>query len=917
MNYTVKKITALLTAFVLVLCMGISLAFAEEGEESIVKVDSVALQKAETLKALGVLPASVTAEDFCLKEGVTRAEIASAMVKMSGVENSAAENTTVYFTDVDDESEYAADIAAALSMGIINGNGDYTFAPDEFITYEALVKMAVATLGYDTQAQLEGGFPLGYVQMAARIGLSNSVPGTVNGSFVAEFLYSMLDIDVSYITAVGEEVIYTTTEGRTLLTENLKMYTTEGVVTGNKSTDLYGMPMLSDGQISIDSVTYNYAGVSMDFVGKSVKAYCREDDGKSNDDVVYIEVSDRNRVITVDAEDTSYSDGVFSYYDANDKKRTASMYEGAAIIYNGRAITDTSFDMSRLVPEEGVITLIDNRSAGNYNVVMVNAYTNVVVEAVDTYHMVIYDKYTSTRNIQLDGKDYEIYDGESGAELTLSDISEYNVLTVMESDDDSFIIKRSTATVGGTIERTASNPEKIYIDGALYRFSNSYLTSGQEMPAAGDSGTFLLDINGRIAGKRTSRDSSIKVGLVEALTLETGLTTVPIIKMMTMLGEEQVYYFADLVEVDGVKIKSEETNSSGANKLVSEISKGTYGYSERLAAEIPDGQIIRYTLNSENKINMVDTVNRTEGVEGENTLRRSLKYEDGLGSGSGLYFKSKNANGKEIVSNETITFVVTLPFSGRAEDDITVSAGSYFTNSNFIIESYIYTEDKVGADVVICYKDQAASVLDSYAQEILVDSVGEAIGKDGSLQTQINGWYIGSYSSFLLKENAKIDFEIQKGDLIGFSTDAAGEIYLADHIYSARDDKYTMTAAYRQNNVIQDSNTMNDFYYANGAGTFDNGRVFTYGYLYHKFENDIVISKTENITETAMADTSVQTKVNIGSAYIYVYDKNDTRSPVRLGSKADLISYKNDNKNPSRIIVRASEALAKTVLIIK
>jgi len=905
MNYRIKKLTALLTLFVFILLMGVSPVFSESS------LDNTALRKAETLKSLGILPASVTAEEFCTKESITRAEIVSAMVKMSGMSKTADENATVYFTDVDDESPYANDIKVALQMGIINGNGDHTFRPDENLTYEAMVKMAIVVLGYDTQAQLAGGFPTGYLQMASRLGLQNIGmeinKDSVTGNNVTAFLYSMLDTDISYVTGVGNSATYTTTEGKTLLTENMKIYTADGILTGDANTDLYDVPNIREGEISIDGVTYKYTGDIKGILGMRVKAYYSEERGSDEKEVVHIEVSDKNRILTVDAEDLSYADGKFSYYDENGKQKEANMYVGAAIVYNGRAVTSADFDMTRLAPTEGNVTLIDNRSAGNYNVVIVSSYTNTVVDSVDEYQELIYDKYLSERNVNLKDLDYEIYDAESGKKLLISDISEYDVLSVMKSDDNSYYIKRSRKTVGGSVNKIASNSEKVYIDDVLYRVSVSYLNSGEKNIEINDNGTFLLDFQGRIAGVKIGRDSSIKVGLVIKTGTDNSMSKEPVIRLMTMLGEEKIYSFASTVEVDGARIKSDENDSGGNNKILSRIALGTVGYSPMLTNETPDGQVIRYTLNSEGKINMVDTSNYDISTETENSLRRSLKYSDGVD----VYFKSKNVGGREIVSNETITFIVTTPRSGVTADDYRVTAGSYFGNANYTVETYIYTQDKIGADVAICYIDQSNTVLDSYSSEMLVDDIGWAMGSDGSQKMQVSGWYIGSYSTFVIKDTANIDFDIQEGDLIGFSTDASGEIYMADHIYSAKDDSFAMTPAYRPN----DTNRMDGFYYANGYGTFDNGRVFVYGNLYHKFENEIILTKTENLSQ--MTDTSIQTKVNIGNAYIYVYDRNDNRNTVRLGSKADLISYRKNESNPSRIIVRAREALARTILVIK
>ncbi len=60
-------------------------------------------------------------------------------------------------------------------VGIINGRGDGTYAPDDNVTYEQVLKIAVVLLGYEPLALSKGGYPVGYMDVAESIGLTDEI----------------------------------------------------------------------------------------------------------------------------------------------------------------------------------------------------------------------------------------------------------------------------------------------------------------------------------------------------------------------------------------------------------------------------------------------------------------------------------------------------------------------------------------------------------------------------------------------------------------------------------------------------------------------------------------------------------------------------------------------------------------------
>lgn len=75
---------------------------------------------------------------------------------------------------------------------MINGFEDNTFRPDELVTEEQFVKMAVCRLGYEDISKIEG-YPQGYVNRANMLGLcEEATDKPATREYAASILYKML-----------------------------------------------------------------------------------------------------------------------------------------------------------------------------------------------------------------------------------------------------------------------------------------------------------------------------------------------------------------------------------------------------------------------------------------------------------------------------------------------------------------------------------------------------------------------------------------------------------------------------------------------------------------------------------------------------------------------------------------------------
>ena len=77
------------------------------------------------------------------------------------------------------EEEYGF-VKSVSEAGIMTGVSSTLFGKDEPVTYIQLVKTIVTLLGYNTHALAQGGWPTGYLSVAAQLGITKSAPSDIN-----------------------------------------------------------------------------------------------------------------------------------------------------------------------------------------------------------------------------------------------------------------------------------------------------------------------------------------------------------------------------------------------------------------------------------------------------------------------------------------------------------------------------------------------------------------------------------------------------------------------------------------------------------------------------------------------------------------------------------------------------------------
>lgn len=157
-----------------------------------VPADADYAEAAITLSEMGIFKGD-EAGNFNPDNPISRAEAATVICRMLGVEDEAKQIKTAVFTDVPSSHWAVGYTAKAADLGIINGYGNGKFGPSDPVTYEQMVKMLVCAWGYGEDGQSRGGYPSGYIAVANDLGITHGIPKEAHRANVARLTYNTLN----------------------------------------------------------------------------------------------------------------------------------------------------------------------------------------------------------------------------------------------------------------------------------------------------------------------------------------------------------------------------------------------------------------------------------------------------------------------------------------------------------------------------------------------------------------------------------------------------------------------------------------------------------------------------------------------------------------------------------------------------
>ncbi|MCK9479017.1 MAG: S-layer homology domain-containing protein [Firmicutes bacterium] len=528
------------------------------------KEDSASVEAINLLSALKIIDGG----NFRLNEPITRRECAVIICSLLGLSEDAKSGMETGFTDVLVNDSASGCIRIASEMKIINGYGDGRFGPEDLMTYDQAVKALVCALGYEAYAQNKGVYPYGYLTAAAEIGVTKGVSPAMDGSLtrgvLAQLLYNSLNVDILTQSGFGETVRFTSEKGKNILTEIFDITKKTGMVTGIYNTTLTGASNLRKDEVAIDDEIYKIGGTkAKDYLGYRVIAYIRQN--KNSDDKALVSIlpeRNKNEIVTLLADNiykvtrsdnrniqVEYSvDG-----DISAAVQTADIYFLADGIFNGKAQSLDIDDLQQF--KSGKTVLIDNNNDGIYDVVIMESYETWVVNSVSELTAVITDKYRKNETLELDdgSSEYEMSIEKGGKQIKLSDLKEWDILSVAQSKDGKVktVIVSNAKLQGSVTEKT--DDDAVIINGKQYKIADNY----NENIEIGAIGTFYLNVDGKIAAidKQIITEGDY-FGVLFKIGVGKGLGGVVELKIFTLDGEFASYKTTQQVIYNDQKLDS-------------------------------------------------------------------------------------------------------------------------------------------------------------------------------------------------------------------------------------------------------------------------------------------------------------------------------------------------------------------------
>jgi hypothetical protein len=554
-----KKILALILSVTLMGSMLLltSNVFAEDTAYALAEEAAVAL-----LTDIGIF---TTNDSVNVSTDVTRGLAAVSITRLLGI-GDITTGTETKFSDVPVSHNYSGAIVALDNLGIMKGFGDGTFHPDDMITYNQLVKVLVASLGYSVHAESLGGYPEGYLIKATQLGLLKGADktgeATLKAGAMARLIENALDTKIisgSRIQVGGYEKY---SEGGTLAAEYLGLEKIKGQITGTYYTSFKIERPLLKGEVALDGVPVNVGLTKVEqYFGMNVTAYIQTQEYTDERVLLSVVPDAKNLTYEFEADQISPASTTatsLTYFDENDKQRSVGISSGAVLINNGtfedRAIVSSDFDIT-----DGVIKLIAPNGS-EAAVVIIDSYVNGIVDVVDTEEAVVYFKNPvyGVKSLEIDVDDTSVKTtvvNPEGLPMSIGEFSEFDVISIVRGVASLKAIW-SNNKIRGVVKELGK--DTVIIEETTYGVATNLLdtTNDLEKLEIGLEAIFNTDYTGKIAviaKKADSGDNAKRYGYIVSGIITEGLSSKPQIKVFTEDGEWKVFEFTDKIRFNGAQ----------------------------------------------------------------------------------------------------------------------------------------------------------------------------------------------------------------------------------------------------------------------------------------------------------------------------------------------------------------------------
>ena len=715
-NHWIKQLTFVSSG------SGTFASFAENDNFEDIKDDKNRNQ-INLLSDLGMIPKAD--KNFMPDLPMTRLEFVSMLGRLINAASYAKEVSP--FKDIETSDEHSSILSGLYQMGIIKGDTDGKFWPYRYITIAEVATVCVNALGYKPFAK--------NMINAVEIANSNDIfdginmgNKTITNSDAARIIYNLLLCDYLKVSEYADEaVFYEPTKN--FLEKNSEYKYGKGVLTSNAITGLYEAKK-SKG-ITIDGEYFEEGKVNCDYLGVLCEYFYVEDGGlktlkairpaekaevtvvRSGTDIKFEKINEREIFYTTISDDEEYE---------------FELAAQTSIIYNGTALNGSLRSLINPTNFMGTLTIIDNDGDGTLECVWIDHVSSVVKTSGISGNK-IKDKISGQILDLSDDSTALFINGQGGFadQLKIDDVLYVYQSSTTGKNNLTRVVLAGTKVSGIITEKT--NDGKVKIDDVTYKISSAC----EESIYVGLSGAFYIDDFSNIVRYEAETIAS-KVGAFLGINLKNSLDFDMEVKLLTEDGVE-VFEVAKNIKADGVIVKKEEDFYNGT---------GVFDGIKNIALKTP----IVYSLNNDNELKLIDTVNI--GTNGDDDNIAKLGEEAPFRYLGGVLVNTSTWKYLYPAHNDTAVIKMT---SDNDENFFSITKG--FTDrdgSGIPVTPYTINKDSMVADILISV-DWPTDV-NYVSAPFVFDDIKVKVNSDGDAARYICGEAATGEVSFEIDENS-------------------------------------------------------------------------------------------------------------------------------------------------------------------
>lgn len=735
-----------LVSFVLVIAMLCTVSVPFVSADVISSDTSQAQEMYTFMKAVGVF--AEDEDDFNAETEISRAHFIKLAMHISNDAPEVLLTEENVFSDVTSKTAYGDYIVTAYRIGYISGNPGGLFRPDDTITLSEALKILCGILGYDKLAEELGGYPGGYIAAANRaklltgISIGDNTPLNMENAVL--LLRNALDVELMQYHSFGETVEMRATEDETLLSIRHNIEYVEGIISATEYTDLYVTESeLGINQILLGDVIFNDPdGVADEFIGCDVKLWYRKTDNIAIPEIVYVALTDNNKILTIDAEDIDFNGSNLVYYEEDGSIKNIRLNSKATYIQNKKMTAMTASDLVGI--SKGKISFISNDGNADADVIKVTKYESHIAAGVNKTDYLIMTKDGSLFEADETSREYSVYIEKDGKKAVFADLSVDDSLLISKSEGEGYgdiTILASSKSVTGELTRLGE--DYAVINSEEYKLGTAIHSSIK----VGKTYKAIIDAFGEICYIEINDD--VVYGYLYAIT-EPHIFLNPMCKIFTENNRWVELYLADKISFNGTPLL--------ANDMYQKLLNMQDGYM----------QMIRYRVNDEAEIVRIDTAQEiSSGSKEEDEAIKNDVFRISL-TGSELYRDTEYSfNGKFFVDTNAKVFIIP---TDKDEKKFKVSSPrGFIPDAKY---SYtVYDMDETLTSRVITVPSIENSTIRATDSFMVAESIGETMTKDGEVVPALFGYRKDNYIGFPIElgddgvAKETID-NIKKGDLV-------------------------------------------------------------------------------------------------------------------------------------------------------